>query len=157
MIPEGSPRYNDLVDVIIQSVTKYEDIEQKDGSTVKEQIIDAEGLWWKTNKIDSEKFGNFALELKEMERMAKEAFNNMTYGRAKQYHDQIMDFCQSFRSSIDAKSSESRRDKHNARQTTLDTIGRNRVERITTVKDETKKAGLSGFFGNKSRQEMDED
>ena len=51
MIPEGSPRYNDLVDVVIQSVTKYEDIEQKDGTKTKEQIIDSEGLWWKTNKI----------------------------------------------------------------------------------------------------------
>jgi len=157
MIPEGQPKYNDLVDVVIQSVTKYEDIEQKDGTKIKEQIIDSEGLWWKTNKIDSEKFAALAFEVKEMERMALEAFNNMTASRAQQYHDQIMAFCQSIRSSIDAKSSESRRDKHNARQTTLDTIGRNRVEKVYSLKDEAKKSGLSSLLGGKSRAEIEDD
>ena len=157
MIPEGSPRYNDLVDVIIQSVTGYEDVPQKDGSIVKEQIINSEGLWWKTNKIDSEKFAALAFEIKEFERMATEAFNNMCSSRAQQYSDQILNIGASLRSSIDAMSSQSRRDKHNARQTTLDTIGRNRVERITTLKDESAKGGISSFFGSKSRQEIDED
>ena len=157
MIPEGSPRYNDLVDVVIQSVTKYEDIEQKDGTKIKEQIIDSEGLWWKTNKIDSEKFGALAFELKEMERMANEAFTNMTFARATQYHDQIMAFCGSMRSSIDALSSQSRRDKHNARQTMIDTIGRNRVEKVYSLKEEGKKSGMASLLGGKSRDEIADD
>ena len=157
MIPEGSPRYNDLVDVVIQSVTKYEDVVQKDGTILKEQIIDNEDLYWKTGKIDSELYGALVFEIKEFERMGLEAFNCMTKNRAQQYYDQINQIGQSVRSSMSAKSSESRRDKNNAKQTLLDTIGRNRVERITTVKDEMKKGGLSAFFGNKSRAEMDED
>lgn len=157
MIPEGTPRYNDLVDVVIQSVTKYEDIEQKDGTISKEQIIDNEGLWWKTNKIDSEKYGALAFEIKEFERMAKEAFNNMTFARATQYANQIMDIGKSIRSSMDAKSSESRRDKHNAKQTMIDTIGRNRVEKIYSIKDEAKKSGMSAFLGGKSRDEISDD
>ena len=117
MIPEGSPRYNDLVDIVVQSVTKNDLVEQKDGSMLKQQVIDGESLWWKTNKIDSEKFGNLALELKEWERQAVECFNNMTYERATILSKQILDIGASIRSSIDAKSSESRRDKHNAKQT----------------------------------------
>jgi hypothetical protein len=156
VIPEGSPRYNDLVDIVVQSVTKNDLVEQKDGSMLKQQVIDGESLWWKTNKIDSEKFGNLALELKEWERQAVECFNNMTYERATILSKQILDIGASIRSSIDAKSSESRRDKHNAKQTLVDTVGRNRVEHITTVKDEMKKGGMASFFGGKSRSEIDD-
>jgi|APSaa5957512535_1039671.scaffolds.fasta_scaffold01088_28 hypothetical protein len=158
VIPEGSPQHNDVVDVVIQSATKDSLVEQKDGTFLRTQVIDGESLWWKMGKVDSEKFGGFAFELKELERMAKEAFNNMCFERATQFHDQIIDFCQSFRSSIDAKGSESRRDKHNAKQTILDTLGRQRSEKIYTIEDKMKSKGLGAFFGgNKARDEIADD
>ena len=40
--PEGQPKYNDLIDIIIQSSQKTIDVQQKDGSYTKEQIIDDE-------------------------------------------------------------------------------------------------------------------
>lgn len=156
MIPEAAPRYNDLVDVVVQSVTKNEPIEQKDGSILSQQVINGESLWWKTHKIDSEKFGNLSMEVKEWERMADECYNNMTFERAAKLSKQILGYGQSIRSSIDSISSQSRRNKDNARQTLLDTIGRNRVEHITTLKDDMKKGGMAAFFGNKSRSDIDD-
>lgn len=157
VIPEGSPRYNDLVDVIIQSVTKNVDLEQKDGSITKEQIIDGEGLWWKTNKIASNMFGAFAFEEKEFERMGDECFNNMSYPRAIQYQKQILAIGQSLRSSMDAKSSESRLDKHNARQTMVDTIGRNRVEKIYSLKGDVKRSLGDTLTGRKVSDDIEDD
>ena len=147
MIPEGTQKYNEAIDIVIQSASKYEPMEQKDGSVIMEQIIDSEKLWWGFNKIDSDKFGALSFEVKEFERMGDEAFNCMCTERAQQYKDQILAIGESVRSSIDALSSQSRRDKHNSRQTKLDTLVRNKSEHVYSIEDKAKKGGMASLFG----------
>ena len=85
--------------------------------------------------------------------MGDEAFNCMCTERAQQYKDQIMAIGTSIRSSIDALSSQSRRDKNNSRQTKLDTVVRNKSEHVYSIKDEAKKGGLASLIGSNKTQD----
>ncbi len=61
-------------------------------------------------------------------------------------HD-ILEMSQSYRRSIDAKSSESLRDKNNSQSVLIDNVGRNRVEKVYTMKDQINKSLLKSFLG----------
>jgi hypothetical protein len=153
--PEGSPKYNDLIDIIIQSSQKTIDVQQKDGTFTKEQIIDDETIWWKTGSVNANTFGRFAYELKEWERTSELAENNMSIPRAIQISQEIMGTGVSYRRSMDAKSSESQRNSQNSQSTLIDKINKNKVERVYTMKDQAKKSLFDGFLGRE--RERDEE
>ena len=153
--PEGSPKYNDLIDIIIQSSQKTIDVMQKDGTVTKEQIIDDETIWWKTGSVNANTFGRFAYELKEWERTSHLAENNMSIPRAIQISEEIMGTGISYRRSMDAKSSESQRNSQNSQSTLIDKINKNKVERVYTMKDQAKKSLFDGFLGRE--RERDEE
>lgn len=153
--PEGTPKYNDLIDIIIQSSQKTIDVMQKDGTVTKEQIIDDETIWWKTGSVNANTFGRFAYELKEWERTADLAENNMSIPRAMQISEEIMGTGISYRRSMDAKSSESQRNSQNSQSTLIDKINKNKVERVYTMKDQAKKSLFDGFLGRE--RERDEE
>lgn len=157
VIPDASPRYNDLVDAIIQHATKIVEVENDDGTKTMQEIIDDEIFWWSTLDVNSEKFSRFAFEVKEWERQALIAFDNMPKERAIQTGRDIIEIGKSWRRSMDAKGSESRRDKHNAKSTILDKIGRNKVERIYTQKGQIEKGFTDSFLGRKQKDDMDND
>ena len=156
-IPEGQQKYNDLIDVIVQASQKSVDVEQKDGSMTKENILDPEIVWWKTGSVNANTFARFAFELKEWERMAFEAFGNMTADRAKQLANQIIEIGSSYRRSVDAKSSESQRDKINSQSTLIDKINKNKIERVYTTKGEVKKSMMDIFMGRDKERDIEQD
>ena len=61
-------------------------------------------------------------------------------------HD-ILKMSQSYRRAIDAKSSESLRDKNNSQSVLIDKVGRNRVEKVYAMKDQINKSLLKSFLG----------
>jgi hypothetical protein len=61
-------------------------------------------------------------------------------------HD-ILEMSQSYRRAIDAKSSESLRDKNNSQSVLIDKVGRNRVEKVYAMKDQINKSLLKSFLG----------
>jgi molecular chaperone GrpE (heat shock protein) len=116
--------------------------------------LDSDSLWWKTHSISSNQFGALAYELKEWERMALQSRENMCAERSTQISSDIMEISQSFRRAIDAKSSESLRDKNNSQSVLLDKVGRNRVEKVYTMKDQVNKSLINSFLGrDKDRDE----
>jgi molecular chaperone GrpE (heat shock protein) len=153
-VPDGQDKHNDLVDLIIQSSTKTVNVQSEDGTTYQEQQLDSDSLWWKTHSISSNQFGALAYELKEWERMALQSRENMCAERSTQISSDIMEISQSFRRAIDAKSSESLRDKNNSQSVLLDKVGRNRVEKVYTMKDQVNKSLINSFLGrDKDRDE----
>ena len=156
-IPEGQQKYTDLVDIVISSSSKTVDVPQKDGSVTKEQIIDEDTLWWKTLSVSANTLGRMAFELKEWERTAFLAFNNMCRERAKQIAEEIVEVGTSYRRSIDSKSSESQRDKDNSQSTLIDKINRNKIEKVYTAKGEAKRSMLEGFLGRDREREEEND
>ena len=153
--PEGQPKYNDLIDIIIQSSQKTIDVTQKDGSITKEQIIDDDTVWFKTGSVNANTYDRFAFELKEWERLALIVENNMSHPRALQLGHEVMEIGISYRRSIDAKSSESQRNAQNSQSTLIDKINKNKVERVYTMKDQAKKSLFDGFLGRE--REKDEE
>ncbi|KFM21666.1 hypothetical protein AAA799B03_00766 [Marine Group I thaumarchaeote SCGC AAA799-B03] len=146
-IPDGTEKHNDVIDLVIQATQKIIDVKNDDGTLSQEQQMDTDSLWWKTHSISSNNFGQLAFELKEFERMALVAHENMCRERAEQVAHEIMEISQSYRRAIDAKSSESLRDKNNSQSVLIDKVGRNRVEKVYTMKDQVNKSLLSGFLG----------
>lgn len=155
--PEGQPKYNDLIDIIIQSSQKTIEVTQKDGSITNEQIIDDDTIWWKTGSVNANTFGRFAFELKEWERLALIVINNMSKYRAGQLAHEIMEIGVSYRRSMDAKSSESQRNAQNSQSTLIDKINKNKVERVYTMKDQAKKSLFDGFLGREREKDEEYD
>ena len=81
-LPDSSEKHNDLIDLIIQSAQKTVDINNGDGTISREMQMDADSHWWKTHTISSNNFGQLEFELKEFERMALTAHENMSPERA---------------------------------------------------------------------------
>jgi len=81
----------------------------------------------------------------------------MPYERAQVIAQEILSIGKSYRRAIDAKSSESRRDKHNSKSTLLDKMGKNKVERVYTQKGDVKRSMFDSFLGKKQEQDMEND
>jgi molecular chaperone GrpE (heat shock protein) len=156
-VPDGQDKHNDLVDLIIQSSTKTVNVQSEDGTQYQEQQLDSDSLWWKTHSISSNQFGALAYELKEWERMALQSRENMCAERSTQISSDIMEISQSFRRAIDAKSSESLRDKNNSQSVLLDKVGRNRVEKVYTMKDQVNKSLINSFLGREKDRDEEYD
>lgn len=157
MIPEGQPKFNDLIDIVIQSAQKTVSVEQKDGSITKEQIIDEETIWCKTLSVASNTLGRCIFELKEWERAAFSASVNMNQERADNIAHELMEVGVSYRRSIDSKSSESMRDPRNSQSTLLDKINRNKVEKIHTFRGDMKRSMMDVILGKEMEKEAEED
>ena len=157
MIPDGSPKYNDLIDIIVEAAKQIRQKREVDGTFTDYTVVDSEIVWWKTGSINSPSFSRMALELKEWERQSEECYQNMTKARADMYASIITKIGQSYRRSIDAKSSENMRDKINSQSTLIDKINRNKVEKVYTAKGEMKKSVLDGILGRDAQRDSESD
>ncbi len=144
--PQGQPQSKDLLDIILQGSQVEKEVRQVDGSMKKEPAVDSEIIWWKTLMVNANTLGRFAFKLKEFERMAFDAFNNMSADRARDFAHTVIDIGSSYRRSLDAKSSESKRDDENSQSTLVDKINRTQVEKIYTAKGEVARGVLESFI-----------
>jgi hypothetical protein len=157
VIPQGEPKYNDLIDIMIQASQKTVKVEQKDGGIVTEQMLDEDIIWCKTGSVASNTFARCIYELKEFERTAELCFTNMCKERAEDLSNLIEKMSISYRRSIDAKSSESLRDKQNSQSTLIDKINKNKVERVYTMKDKMKSSVFDSIIGRDAEKDSDQD
>lgn len=156
MLPDTQKDHNDVIDLITTACNIIREVPQADGSVIYQPEIESEIVWWKTHLINSPYFGRFALVLKRLEFRANDASNHMTAARAGGIRKQIFGIIESYKRSIDAKSSESRRDENNAQSTLIDKINRNKVEKMYTVKGEAKKSFMAGMLGRDGQQEAED-
>ena len=148
VIPRADKEHNDLIDIIIEASQSVETVETEEGQTQKQLVLDPERVYWKTHIVNSPTFARFVYELKELEHLALQCKNHMSWKRAEVLKTQIMNLVASFKYSIDAKSSESLRDKNNTQSTLIDKINKNKIEKAYTIKDDAKKSIWSGLVGN---------
>jgi hypothetical protein len=157
VIPQGEPKYNDLIDIMIQASQKTVDVTQKDGTIIKEQMLDEDIVWCKTGSVASNTFARMIYELKEFERTADLCFTNMCRERAEDLANLIGKMAVSYRRSVDAKSSESLRDKQNSTSTLIDKINKNKVERVYTMKDKMKSSVFDSIIGRDAEKDSESD
>lgn len=155
MIPQTDKEHNDYIDFLFDACQTIEDVVGEDGSLTKQLQTDPEIAWWKTQLVNSNSFGRFAFELKNLEALAVQCYYNMSKEKADVLSQQILQLISSYKRSIDAKSSETRRNKNNAQSALLNSMSRNKVEKEYTIKDNMKKSAIMGFLGKD--QEKDEE
>lgn len=157
MLPDTEKPQNDVVDMIIEGCQTIEEVTQKDGSIIKQLTLNPKKIWYKTHIVNSPTFGRYVLQKEMLEDKANQCFFHMTGNRARVMAQQILDLCESYDLSIDAKSSECLRDQNNTQSTLIDKINRNKIEKQYTIKDIAKEGILDGFLGKKVQQDTHQD
>lgn len=152
-IPESQRQHTDLIDVLMEGSQTIEEVEELDGTTKKQLVLDPKKVWYKTHLINAATFGRFAFELETFESMGGQCFHNMSMNRATVMAGQIKQIGDNFEYSVDAKSSESLRDSHNSQGTLIDKIIRNKSERIYTMKGGAEKTFWSGLMGKDQQKD----
>lgn len=150
--------HKDVLDGILTACQKYYEVTNPDGSIKKEVGVDFVSLWWKLHKVSSPFFARYAKILTDLENKAADCFNHMPLERAEVMADQILKRAISHKRSIDAKSSETRLDKHNKQQSLIDTLADNSTEarRIVTLKDDAKRSLKESFMGVEKKSIMED-
>ena len=146
-LPESQKNVNDVLDLIIEASHVSRQISLEDGSLQEQLVEDPKILYYSSRVVNSNMFGRFAFHLEDFFTKGEQAFANMCYLRAKELSRQITAKYMSYRYSIDAKGSESIRDKNNSQSTVMDKINRNKVEKVYTVKGDMKKSAWEGITG----------
>lgn len=136
---------------------RIESVRQPDGHVERQLVSDPKKVWYKTQIVNSPTFGNMAFELETLESKRLQCYNHMSQPRAAVMDQQLEGIILSFQYSIDAKSSESLRDKNNTQSTLIDKVNRNKIEKAYTIKGEAKKTFIDGMMGRDGSREGDED
>lgn len=135
--------------MIIEGCQSIETVRQRDGTETRQLTLNPKKVWYKTHIVNCPTFGRYVLYREMLEDKASQCFYHMSRERAQIMANQIIDICESYDYSIDAKSSECLRDSHNTQSTLIDKINRNKIEKQYTIKDEVKQGMLDGFLGRK--------
>lgn len=155
-IPQTDKPHEDIFDLLADACQKQHSVLQPDQTYKLENILDPETIWWKTNLVNSPIFARFAYTLKSYELLAHQCKNFMSGERADVLSEQLLEDVQNYKYSVDAKSSETLRDKNNTQNSLVHIATRNKIERQYTMKDEGKKSILDGLKGkdqNKDNQD----
>ena len=145
-IPDSEKATTDLLDFLTDACSDNVSVTTDTGTHI-EQILNTKKVYYKTQMVNYPGFSRFVKELEDLEAMSEQVYDHMSKPRASVISKQIMSYVNSFRYSIDAKSSESLRDKHNTQGTLVHELLKNKVERAFTLKDEMKKSVFEGWFG----------
>ena len=157
MIPQSEPEHKDLVDVLVQSVQRIEQVPQEDGSFEKSLVIDPKSLYYKTLIVASPHLARFVLELEQFQNLSAQCYNFMSRHKANALSNQIKELVIAYQYSIDSKSSESIRENGSAQSTLIDKIARNKIERSYQVKGEKGRSMLDALMGKDRDDDMDND
>jgi hypothetical protein len=153
----GTSDHNDTVDIVFQSVQKTITNKDDEGKIITSQVMDDLALWCKTLTVSSNKFAQLIFEAMEYVRSGMSAKNNMCSERAAIWEQETIEIFESIKKACDAKSSESIRDHDNSQSTMIDKINRNSVEKIFTMKENSKKSLWSSIMGKEKDKYTDED
>lgn len=157
MIPQSDPEHKDLVDILVQSVQRVEELPQEDGTIQKSLVIDPMSLYYKTLVVATPNLGRFVFELENFANLGKQCFNFMSKDRASAFALQIKNIVQAYMYSLDSKSSESIRDNGSAQSTLVDKVARNKIERSYQVKGEKQRSFIDAMMGKDKEADMEND
>ena len=144
---------NEFVDLLHDGWQVRETISDGNGGVQEVLVIDNLKAWYNLHTVASNTFGRMALELEMLRNLGRQCHNHMTKPMAEVLQKQIDEMVLAYMYSVDAKNSESRRDKHNTQSTLTDRMLHFRIEHQFTPKDEMKRSMLSGFLGKDKKEE----
>ena len=152
VLPDADKNISDALDFLSDGCSYISEVEGENGPE-KRQMVDYDRIYYKTQLVNHPNFSRFVLELENFKLMAQQAQYNMSGPRAKQLSEDILAYVRSFQLSIDAKSSETLRDKYNTQGALVHQLLSNKIEKSYNLKGETKKSFISGFLGRDGQEE----
>jgi len=153
--PDESEKRNDVIDFLIDGMQKWTDVEQDDGTFKKQAVFDPEIAWYKGHIIN-QPFGRHALLIKQTENLADQAQFFMTPERANVIKHGLIQIVESYKRSIDAKSSETWKDKNNTQSALIHILSKNKQEKLYTIKGDAKKSFLDGIMGREGEDNKED-
>ncbi len=155
MLEESEKDHSGVIDFITDACKVLREVEGPDGKLLEQLVLDTERVYWKTHNVASPYFGRSVLELKQFENCALDCFDHMSFPRAQVLAKQITQGVLAYKYSIDAKSSESQRDKNNASMTLVDKLNKNKSEHVYTVKGDAKRTIMDGILGRDAEKDQE--
>lgn len=152
-IPEQRLEPNDVVSIMLDACGERVRVPKPDGTYDEVTQLNNHKVWLKTHNINSNKFGRYQFYRERLESLGKQAKYHMTFQKAQVLEQQILDLCEDYDYSIDAKSSEAISDKNNGSATLIDKINRKETTRRYILKDELKKSAWEGFIGRDAERD----
>lgn len=147
----------DLIDLVHQAATTHVEHLSPDGQTVVVDELDNMTIWWKTHAANSDQFGLVAIAIENFALLANEAYRRMPKELADVVAAQIRAIVKAYRYSLDAKSSETRRDGNNAQSCLMDRAGRNKVEHMYSTRDAGGRSLADAFLGRRRADDVERD
>ena len=154
---ESLREHNDVIDVLSDAFKVLKQYEEPDGKITEQLVLNPRIVWYKTQNIASNTFGRMALELENLRSKMQECFYNMSQPRAIVISKQLDGIVQALERSIDAKSSETKRDSNNALSNLIDKLNKKTSERMYTVKVDAKKSLFDGMLGRDRERDSEGD
>ena len=152
--PQNQLQHQDVLDFITDGCQTIEEVITENGRELQ-LVINPKKIGYKTQNVNSMLYGDFVTESEYFLSLAEQASYNMSKPMADSIKKQIESIFRSWDYGMDAKSSESVRDGHNAQTTLIDKFVKNKQERIVTLRDEAKKGFLKGLGLSKDEEERD--
>ena len=144
---------SDITSIIKDGMIKPIEVTGADGLPKLDYVIDSKSAYWKTHNINSDRFGLLAEAVEYLDVIGDDAKYNMSAPRALVLKTQISALVNNvLKKAIDAKSSETMRDKRSAQTSMVDKYLKRSQERIIDLKGDAKKSLLSGILGRESEK-----
>ena len=153
VLPQSQPKNNDVVDLLLEAAMTMDESPDEQGIPRHHQIVNSKQVWYETRMVNSPTFARFALRKEQWQNLAIQAANFMCKERADIIANQIILHDSAYGYSIDAKGSETLRDKHNSQANLIQTVHKNHASRAITVEDKVKNGFMSGMMGKKSQED----
>lgn len=144
--------HKDITSLLKDGLTMPVPVIGPDGQPAIEWRVDGKSAWWKTHNINSSRFGLLAESVESLEALANDAEYNMSAPRAAVIREQILGIVNVLRKSIDAKSSETMRDKRTAQTSLTDKYLKNKQERVIDLKGEAKRSLMDAITGKEAEK-----
>lgn len=124
-----------------------------DGQPRTDYIVSPKGAFYRTQSVNSDRFGLAVEAVEDFATLAQEAKYHMSEQRAAVLEVQMLAYYDNvLKNSISAKSSETMRDKRSAQTSLIDKYLKRSQERIIDLKGEAKRSIWAGIVGQKEAE-----
>ncbi len=151
--PEFEVAHRDITAILKDGMQKKVYIDKADGTKELMQTVDERSAWWKTHHVASPRFGRMATILEHFLGIGEDTKNHLNIEWATVLKEQILNIGDHYMKGIDAKSSETMKDKNTSQTSLVDKYLKNKQERVVSLKDDAKRGMFEGMFGSKKEDE----
>ncbi len=155
MTQDSPPERADFIEMLMDSCRIPVKRIDENGREIIQLELDTKKLNYKTQLVNYPSFGAFVKEKENLENLIFDVFNYTSPARAEQWSKIILRRVKMYDYSIDAKSSETLRDKNNSQSALTHILTRNKAERAITIEEATKHSIMDAIRGKEKKDSME--